>query len=305
MPIFFKCPHCGAETDVAEEYAGQSGPCAECGRTVTVPPPSGTPGHATPAKSSCAPLVIVLIVVAALIMLLLCGGVFFVWSARVASTVVQPTATVSVQSSGQVQCQNHLRQIGMAMHSYHQANGWLPPAYVADEDGKPKHSWRVLLLPYLGRQDLYDAYNFEEPWDSPGNQALANMMPEFYGCPDDPRAPGVTSYVMIVGPETISDGPTKHRLQDVTDGTDNTILVVETAESGINWLQPQDLAAEEISSFRLNDGTGTGIRSFHGGGVNVLFCSGSVRLLGEEIDPQDVQRMSTIAGGEAISTSFD
>ena len=39
MPINFTCPHCGATTDVADQYAGQSGPCAHCGKTITVPLP--------------------------------------------------------------------------------------------------------------------------------------------------------------------------------------------------------------------------------------------------------------------------
>ena len=37
MPIQFTCPHCGLSTNVADQYAGQTGPCSGCGRTVTVP----------------------------------------------------------------------------------------------------------------------------------------------------------------------------------------------------------------------------------------------------------------------------
>jgi hypothetical protein len=44
MPIPFTCPHCGRQTNVPDEYAGQSGPCAGCGQTITVPPPA----HAAP-----------------------------------------------------------------------------------------------------------------------------------------------------------------------------------------------------------------------------------------------------------------
>ena len=65
---------------------------------------------------------------------------------------------------------NNLRQIALALQSYHQANGCFPPAYVADKNGKPMHSWRVLILPYLGFDDLYKAYDFTEPWDGPNNK---------------------------------------------------------------------------------------------------------------------------------------
>jgi len=37
MPIDFTCPHCGKSTSVAEEYAGLTGPCVGCGKTVTIP----------------------------------------------------------------------------------------------------------------------------------------------------------------------------------------------------------------------------------------------------------------------------
>ena len=40
MPFLFTCPHCGAQTYVSEQYVGQSGPCAQCGQTITVPPPT-------------------------------------------------------------------------------------------------------------------------------------------------------------------------------------------------------------------------------------------------------------------------
>ena len=50
-----------------------------------------------------------------------------------------------------LQCTNNLKQIAAALQAYHQANGCFPPAYIADKSGKPMHSWRVLILPYLDR----------------------------------------------------------------------------------------------------------------------------------------------------------
>jgi hypothetical protein len=49
-------------------------------------------------------------------------------------------------------CVNHLKQIGLALHNYYSVYGVFPPAYVADESGKPMHSWRVLILPFLEEQ---------------------------------------------------------------------------------------------------------------------------------------------------------
>jgi hypothetical protein len=52
-------------------------------------------------------------------------------------------------------CSANLKQIGFALRSYHDVYRTFPPAYVADEDGRPMHSWRVLILPFTNQQALY------------------------------------------------------------------------------------------------------------------------------------------------------
>jgi len=64
------------------------------------------------------------------------------------------------------------RHISLALEAYHTDYGCFPPAYVCDESGRPMHSWRVLVLPYLGEDDLYTQYDFEQPWDGPENTKL-------------------------------------------------------------------------------------------------------------------------------------
>ncbi len=74
MAIPFTCPHCGLRTEVAEQYAGHSGPCAGCGRIVTVPSPRPSPPYlpATPRIPAIA--AILLITVGGVVALLLCSG---------------------------------------------------------------------------------------------------------------------------------------------------------------------------------------------------------------------------------------
>ena len=292
MPIQFTCPHCGLQTSVADEYAGRSGPCAGCGQTVSVPPLSEAITYAPPTKGSVAPLVIVIVLVLLVLMLLTCGGLFF---AMFASAV-----PATREAARRAQCSNNLKQIGLAMHNYHDTYKCFPPAYIADEDGQPMHSWRVLLLPYMQQQPLYAQYDFDEPWDSPENLALTSMMPDVYRCPSDTlSAASETSYAMIVGPGTVSDGTKATAIREITDGTSNTILVVEAAGSGINWLDPRDLDADQIS-FLVNDQIDGGIASDHPEGANVLFCDGSVIFVDGSIDPGDVRAMSSISGGEVV-----
>jgi hypothetical protein len=55
----------------------------------------------------------------------------------------------------------------LALAAYKDNYGCLPPAVTYDADGRAMHSWRVYILPYIERQDIYDQYRFDEPWTVP------------------------------------------------------------------------------------------------------------------------------------------
>ena len=161
------------------------------------------------------------------------------------------------------------------MHNYQQQYNCFPPAFIPDKNGKPMHSWRVLILPYLEEEDLYAQYRFNEPWDSPHNKALAAQMPGSIVVRASGSAGTKTSYAMLVGPHAISDGPTGRAVRDIKDGLSNTIMVVEAADADINWMEPRDIDAEKMR-FHTSSGRkrtprhGSEISSHHSGGANVL-----------------------------------
>jgi len=300
MPIHFTCPHCAAATDVAEQYAGQSGPCARCGKSITVPPlEAGSPfdSHAAPPKRGLGVGLTLLIGLAVAVpVLLVCGGILL--------ALLLPAVQAAREAARRAACANNLKQIGLAMHCYHDANKCFPPAFIPDENGKPKHSWRVLLLPYMEEQALYAQYRFDEPWDSPNNKALAARMPSVYRCPSDSdMTAGKTSYAMLVGPHAISDGPTPRRLSDIRDGSSNTIMIAEAASADINWLEPRDLDTADMFGAR-GPAEGlfgyTEINSCHPNGANALFADGSVHYLSTSMDSKTLEAMTTIDGGEAV-----
>jgi len=146
------------------------------------------------------------------------------------------------------QCQGRMAQIALALRNYHHDFGCLPPAYVTGRDGKPMHSWRVLLLPYMERTEFYRQYDFSQPWNSPHNAALAQAHPrlaEDFHCPADVKgAPEWTSYVAIVGPETLWPGSRPPSHQQLVAGS-TKILLVEMAQTGIHWMEPRDLAYDD------------------------------------------------------------
>ena len=127
----------------------------------------------------------------------------------VAAAYFLPATCAVREAPPRATCANNLKQIGLALHAYYDRYGSFPPAYVADANGKPMHSWRVLILPFLEHHPLYRAYDFDEPWDGPNNSQLQAQKIREYRCPEDPSAAaGTTSYVAVVGgPPPGAPGP--------------------------------------------------------------------------------------------------
>jgi prepilin-type processing-associated H-X9-DG protein len=208
-----------------------------------------------------------------------------------------------VEFGNRAHCANEILQIGLAMHNYHQAYGCLPPAYTTDSDGHPLHSWRVLLLPYFELGDIYKKLRLNEPWDSPHNREVLDEAkgPTYqFHCCSATNPESETNYVMVVGPNTISDGPHSVGFGGIEDGSQNTIMVVEIKNSGIHWAEPRDLDFASMS-FRINDPNGKGISSDHPGVAYVVFADGHVGCLADDLDPKLVKALITINGGEDVS----
>ena len=136
-----------------------------------------------------------------------------------------------------------MRQVAVATLEYDKAHGSLPPHALFGEDGRPLLSWRVLILPFMGEQRLYEKFRLHEPWDSPHNIALIPEMPMQYGRYDGDRTadPYTTFYRVFVGKGAAFEGTQGLRLaKDFPDGTAHTILIVE-AGSAVPWTKPSEL----------------------------------------------------------------
>jgi hypothetical protein len=290
MSISFTCPQCGLQTEVDDRFAGQTGPCRQCGATVTVPGGASQPFAAPPARSSSSTTIII-VLAASVVGLLFCGGILV--------ALLLPAVQAAREAARRSQCTNNLKQIAIGLLNYADVYREFPPQYFADQNGKPMHSWRVLILPYIEQQALYARYDFNEPWDGPNNSQLAAQMPSIFRCPSDPVAAtgSTTSYVGVSGPGTIFDGPKSARLADITDGTSNTLAVVEFAGGGVNWMEPRDLDASQLAGI-VSPPDGKNMSSYHPAGASGAFADGSVRFLSGTINAQVLRALTTIAGGE-------
>jgi hypothetical protein len=185
---------------------------------------------------------------------------------------------------------NKLKVLGLAMMSYEDDHGSLPPAVLRDpalgDRGQP-YSWRVALLPYLGEDELFSQYRRDEPWDSPANQAVLARMPRVFAPPGRSGADGLTHYQVLVGPGTAFERPdlrlNTFRAESFPRGAAQTILVVEAADP-VPWTKPDDLSYAP-------DGPLPKVGGLVGNGFHALFGDGSVGWIEAE---QQESRLRTL-----------
>jgi hypothetical protein len=135
---------------------------------------------------------------------------------------------------------NSLLAFSEAVHAYHDDYGCFPPPVLRDESGRPMHSWRVLILPYLAeyiyddearvRDDLAQ-YRFDEPWSSRYNTRLFQYS----------RLNSSVPYLAIVGNDTAWPPEGFLSLKDVEDGPSRTVMLLEVQESDVLFTEPRDL----------------------------------------------------------------
>jgi hypothetical protein len=208
---------------------------------------------------------------------------------------VQPTVRNARRAALQAQAANNFKQIGLALHNYYDTHKTFPTPASYDTAGKPLLSWRVHLLPYLEHDSLYKEFHLDEPWDSAHNKKLIPRMPAVYrGMLSKVGREGKTVYLAPLGKETMFPGTTGVRISDVTDGTSNTIFLVEADDAhAVEWTRPEDMKIDPQDPAR-------GLERGHPGGLLFLFVDASVQRFPETIRPAALWALFTRNGGEAV-----
>ena len=204
---------------------------------------------------------------------------------------------------------SNLRQIAMAMHMYEHDHGRLPPAVVYGKVGRPIHSWRVLLLPYLEQEHLYKEFRLDESWDSPHNLTLLDKIPPLYLPPTGPveGAPHATYYQVFAGQGTPFEDGKALTLKDITDDLANTILLAEAGEP-VPWTKPVDLSFDARKRLPPLGGIFRGRAYFLDdhmkvAGFNVVFANCSTRFIKQGTDEALIRALITRNGREKVDLS--
>lgn len=198
---------------------------------------------------------------------------------------------------------NNLKQLVLAMHNHHDANGFCPGDVVKMGDKTLPWSWRVQILPYIEQAQIYNKLNLMKPWDDPANLKILQSveMPKVFEIPGRPAPKGHTYFRIFSLPKNgegidrpwLREGERGPKLVEITDGTSNTFMVVEAGEA-VPWYQPDVLAYD--GKLPLPKLGAKDVDRFL-----VCFGDGSVKALKlSKLGEKTIRALITIQGGEVV-----
>jgi Protein of unknown function (DUF1559) len=224
-------------------------------------------------------------------------------------------------------CRNNLRQLGLALHNYHDYDGAFPAATLRNPNLAPEQrlSWLFEIGPFV--ESVMNANwnkHQHEPWDSEGNLKLRRYWSRLHRCPRakdtvQPHDTGQTSYVAATGVGSdAAELPKKHAragifgydrrtaLAEITDGTAATVMVIETDWEPGPWLAGGPPTARGLDpATQPYVGRDRPFGGLHRGGVMTAMADGSVHLVRKSVSPDVLEALFTIAGGDAHDSPWE
>lgn len=221
--------------------------------------------------------------------------------AAVAVGLLLPAVQKVREAANRMSSLNNMKQLGLALHNYHDTHGRFPPAIVTDKKGKPLYSWRVLILPYMEQEAVYRAWKLDEPWDSENNRKLSDLVIKTY-CEPTESPTNKTHYRVFHGNGSIFNAAPHNdakgtRFQDILDGTSNTLMIAQTTDA-VPWAAPDEVAYDPkgpLPALGL-----PGHNTFL-----AAFADGAVRTLNKNIKPGTLHLLIQRSDGNPLPGDFD
>ncbi len=226
-----------------------------------------------------------------------------------------PAVQQAREAARRTQSRNNLKQIGLAMHNYHDVYLQFPEGTIENEEltVEQRLGWAVSILPYLDQAAMYGAFDLESGWDDQDELLTQTIIPTYVNpsMVSGEAEGGRIDYLGVAGigrnaPELEQGHPDagifgynrRTRIRDILDGTSNTMMVADAVEP-VPYVQGH-LTIRGFSEEPYINGP-DGFGSHHPGGMQVLMADGSVQFISEWVDPAVIEAMATISGGEDIS----
>jgi Protein of unknown function (DUF1559) len=197
-------------------------------------------------------------------------------------------------AAGRTQAVNNLKQMGLAVNSYHDANHRLPPGSTFDAQGRGLHGWQTFLLPYLDQNHLFEKIDLQKPWNAPGNAEVMKEYLYVFQSPlversQDDALSHFAGNVHVFGVRPLA-------FAEITDGTSNTMLMGDISQNFKPWGTPGNWRDPTLGLHTSPDG-------FGGPDPRVTLvgmCDGTVRMVRHDISPTVMKAIATPRGGEKI-----
>ncbi|WP_197355716.1 DUF1559 family PulG-like putative transporter [Aureliella helgolandensis] len=303
--------------------AGQKGPCANCGKVITIPRHSSVETEVPPTQASEGAVVgeqsaaseravrAAVLPVRWVPLLLKAAGLLagVTVLSLVALSLLWPVLSQVRGNRHRALCMTNLQRIASALNAYAAEYGTYPPPVTYDAQGQPMCSWRVLILPQLGETALYQRYRFDQAWDSVENAQLFASCPAVYISParDDPRLSNEANYVLLTGSGTLfpPEGPLAP--SGVLDGPSQTLLVAEVKNSIAEWSKPWDIDTRKMTAAIGGSPIGstasgpTSLGGNHQGGATAAMADGQAVWLPAGLAPEILNALISPAGGEPLT----
>jgi prepilin-type processing-associated H-X9-DG protein len=234
----------------------------------------------------------------------------------VGTALLLPAVQQAREAARRTQSKNNLKQLGLALHNYHDTFNALPAGTLPNTGLQPNErlSWLTAVLPYVDQAALYNQIDKKSGWNQGANEKLTKTDLDVFRHPSvRPNGePGQTNYFGLAG--VGKDGPTldarnpragffaydkPRSFRDITDGLSNSAAVAESATS-LPWGQGGVATIRALTEKPYINGP-DGIGGVSPGGANILMGDGSVRFISDKIDPKTMEAITTISGGEAVN----
>jgi type II secretory pathway pseudopilin PulG len=271
-----RCPDCD------EKVSAQDAECPSCGSPLRAATKKGA-GTSTTAT-------IVIILAAAGGLFLVCGGILI--------ALLLPAVQSAREAARRAQSRNNLKQIGLALHNYHDSHKSFPIGGTFSEDGQGHHGWMTALLPYMDGMHLYGQIDQSQPWNSPRNQPTFNLVLPYYQNPSVPEKTDAQGYALAhyAGNSQVLKKNEAISLADISDGPSNTVLAGDVSAGHQPWGSPENTR---------DPATGIGASPTQFGSVHVGVCQmllgdGAVRAISNNVNPAVLKAIASPAGNETV-----
>jgi prepilin-type N-terminal cleavage/methylation domain-containing protein/prepilin-type processing-associated H-X9-DG protein len=254
----------------------------------------------------------------------------------VLAALLMPAVQSARASARRIMCQNQLRQLGLALHSYHESHLCFPPGSLVMGPSFPIESgwgWGAMILPDVDQSGLSERIDFDHGTAVGGNLELITTTIPLWRCPAEigdewiqvvplDHPPFDLASGNYCGSEGILSAMSCVRIGQITDGTSRTLLLgermVQTGEDGglpftsawcgqvafadgYEYRSVPHLSASHWHPINVSPSDSRCFGSRHTGGANFIMGDGSARFLNENMDGLVFEALGTARGGETVA----